>query len=99
MPFLFLLSLTSMANRSDAFIDETIQKIKNELVIPATYFNDKAIIEIRISFKLNKEGKAEEIIVNSENEKIKNYVIENISKIKFDEKGKTLNLLVKFKLQ
>ena len=73
--------------------------MKTKLELPVELFDNKSENQIRLSFKVNEQGKAEEVIINAENEKIKQFVQENLSKLEFNEKGETINLLMRFKLQ
>ncbi|MFN7911650.1 MAG: hypothetical protein ACK5QC_07475 [Bacteroidota bacterium] len=75
-----------------------INAVKNSLILPTHYFENKHEKEVRLSFKINEEGKAQEIIINAETESEKVYLLNQLSKMKFKEKGNTINLLLRFKL-
>lgn len=99
VPALFFVVLSLAAKPADTGNNEVIEKVKNHLALPGELFENKTENAVRLSFKINAEGKAEEVIINAENEKVKTYVTENLKKLNFSKKSKTINLLMRFKLQ
>lgn len=99
IPALFLLTLSLTAKPSGNGTSEAIEKVKNKVVLPTDLFENKTQDSVRLSFKVNEKGQAEDVIINGQSEKVKEYVKENLSKINFNEKGEKINLILKFKLQ
>ena len=97
IPALFLITLSLTAKPVGT--NGAIEKVKNNIVLPAELFNNQSENEARLSFKINANGKAEDVVVNAKSEKVKQFVMQNISKLDFTEKGETVNLLMRFKLQ
>lgn len=98
IPALFLMTL-SLAAKPAGNTADAVEKVKNKVVLPAQLFENKSENAVRLSFKINANGKAEDVIINAESEKVKQFVQENLEKIDFNEKGQVVNLLVRFKLQ
>lgn len=98
IPALLFITL-SLAAKSTSNSTGAIEKVKSKVILPTEMFENKSENIIRLSFKINANGKAEDVIINSESEKVKRFVRENLEKIDFNEKGKTINLLMHFKLQ
>ena len=99
IPALFFVALSLAAKPADNGHADAIEKVKNKLVLPGELFENKNENAVRLSFRINENGQAEDVVINAESEKIKEYVKENLQKLKFKEKGKTFNLLMRFKLQ
>ncbi len=99
IPTLVFLALSLAAKPADTGNSDTIEKVKNKLVLPGELFENKTENAVRLSFKINEKGQAEEVIINAESEKVKEYLKENLQKLSFKERGKTFNLLMRFKLQ
>lgn len=99
IPAFFFIFLSLAAKPSDQGTGEAVEKLKTKLELPVELFDNKSENQIRLSFKVNEQGKAEEVIINAENEKIKQFVQESLNKLEFNEKGETINILMRFKLQ
>lgn len=99
IPALFFVTLSLAAKPAGNGTSEAVEKVKNNLVCPVELFENKSENAVRLSFKINENGKAEDVIINAESEKVKKFVKENLEKLKFNEKGQTVNLLMRFKLK
>lgn len=99
IPALFLITLSLTAKPADNGTADAVETIKNKVALPANLFENKNENAVRLSFKVNNNGKAEEVIINAENEKIKAFVKESLDKIQFNQKGEMVNVLLRFKLQ
>lgn len=98
IPALLLMTI-SLAAKPANNSTGAVEKVKNKVALPAEMFENKNENAVRLSFKINANGKAEDLIINAESDKVKQFVKEKIEKIDFNEKGKTINLLMHFKLK
>jgi hypothetical protein len=75
-----------------------VETVKNNINCPAELFNNKSNTSVRLSFKVNENGKAENVLINAEDEKVKQYVNEKLSKLAFPQKNEEVNMVIHFKL-
>lgn len=75
-----------------------VETVKNKIACPPELFKEKNNTSVRLSFKVSAEGKAENIIINAEDEKVKGYVTEKLSKLTFPQKNEEVNMVIHFKL-
>ena len=76
----------------------TVETVKNNISCPAELLKDKSNTSVRLSFIVNKEGKAENVIINAEDEKVKQFVNEKLNKLEFPQKNEEVNMVIHFKL-
>ena len=82
---LLTLSLNAKPNTNNTSLVETV---KNKITCPTELFNNKSTQSVRLSFKVNANGKAENVIINAEDEKVKQFVNEKLNKLEFPQKMK-----------
>jgi hypothetical protein len=78
--------------------NEIVETVKNNISCPAELFNNKNNTSVRLSFSVNKDGKAENVIINAEDEKVKQFVNEKLNKLEFPQKNEEVNMVIHFKL-
>lgn len=98
IPALVLLSLSLNAKPNNNTNTSIVETVKNSINCPAELFNSKNNTSVRLSFKVNENGKAENVIINAEDEKVKQYVNEKLSKLAFPQKNEEVNMVIHFKL-
>jgi hypothetical protein len=74
-----------------------VKTVKNQMTCPAELLTGKDK-SVRLSFKVNESGKAENVIINAEDEKVKQFVNEKINKLSFPQKNEEVNMVIHFKL-
>ena len=92
---LLTLSLNAKPKESNTTLVETV---KNKISCPAELFNNKNNTSVRLSFTVNQNGKAENVIINAEDENVKQFVNEKLSKLDFPQKNEEVNMVIHFKL-
>lgn len=92
---LLTLSLNAKPNTSNTSLVETV---KNKINCPAELLSDKNTKSVRLSFKVNENGKAENVIINAEDENVKKFVNEKLNKLDFPQKNEEVNMVIHFKL-
>lgn len=75
-----------------------VETVKNNISCPAELLKDKNNTSVRLSFNVNKDGKAENVIINAEDEKVKQFVNEKLNKLEFPQKNEEVNMVIHFKL-
>ena len=75
-----------------------VETVKNNISCPAELFNNKNNTSVRLSFSVNKYGKAENVIINAEDEKVKQFVNEKLNKLEFPQKNEEVSMVIHFKL-
>lgn len=75
-----------------------LKTVKNKMECPVELLSEKNTTSVRLSFWVNKEGKAENVIINAENEKVKQFVNEKLAKLSFPQKDEEVKLVIHFKL-
>jgi hypothetical protein len=98
IPALVLLTLSLNAKPNNSNNNEIVETVKNKITCPAELFNNKNNTSVRLSFSVNKEGKAENVIINAEDEKVKKFVNEKLNKLEFPQKNEEVNMVIHFKL-
>src|SRR5688572_4906226 len=98
IPALVLLTLSLSAKPIHTNNNSIVETVKSNLTCPAELFNNKNSTSVRLSFKVNENGKAEDVIINAEDEKVKQFVNERLSKLNFPQKNEEVNLIIHFKL-
>lgn len=78
--------------------NEIVETVKNKITCPAELFSDKSTKSVRLSFKVNANGKAENVVINAEDEKVKQFVNEKLNKLEFPQKSEEVNMVIHFKL-
>ncbi|MBK7669637.1 MAG: hypothetical protein IPJ32_21265 [Sphingobacteriaceae bacterium] len=92
---LLTLSLNAKPNSNNTTLVETV---KNKINCPAELLSDKNEKSVRLSFKVNESGKAENVIINAEDEKVKQFVNEKLNKLEFPQKNEEVSMVIHFKL-
>jgi hypothetical protein len=92
---LLTLSLNAKPNSNNTSLVETV---KNKITCPAELLSDKNEKSVRLSFKVNANGKAENVIINAEDEKVKQFVNEKLNKLDFPQKNEEVSMVIHFKL-
>ncbi len=98
IPALVLLTLSLNAKPNNNSNNTIVETVKNKISCPAELFNNKNTTSVRLSFTVNKDGKAENVIINAEDEKVKQYVNEKLGKLEFPQKNEEVNMVIHFKL-
>jgi hypothetical protein len=109
IPALVLLTLSLNANEvglnstlhykpTNSNNNAIVETVKNKINCPAELLSDKNTKSVRLSFKVNANGKAEDVIINAEDEKVKQFVNEKLSKLEFPQKNEEVNMVIHFKL-
>ncbi len=75
-----------------------VETVKNKITCPPELLSDKDNKSVRLSFKVNANGKAENVIINAEDEKVKQFVNEKLSNLEFPQKNEEVNMVIHFKL-
>ena len=97
IPALVLLTLSLNAKPSSN--DTNVKTVKNKMACPAELLKEKSNASVRLSFTVNENGKAENVIINADDEKVKQFVNEKISKLSFPQKNEEVNMVIHFKLE
>lgn len=92
---LLTLSLNAKPNKHNTSLVETV---KNKITCPAELLSDKNTKSVRLSFKVNENGKAENVVINAEDEKVKQFVNDKLNKLDFPQKNEEVNMVIHFKL-
>ena len=92
---LLTLSLNAKPNSNNTSLVETV---KNKINCPAELLSDKNTKSVRLSFKVNENGKAENVIINAEDENVKKFVNEKLNTLDFPQKNEEVNMVIHFKL-
>jgi len=79
---------TAVAGNGDKNIT---QVIKNNLSIPSNLKATKLNEKVNVQFKIDENGKAQVIEVNTSNQELKNHVILQIEKILFDNSSQKIS--------
>lgn len=97
IPALVLLTLTLNAKPKNNNTS-LVETVKNKITCPAELLDDKSTKSVRLSFKVNENGKAENVIINAEDEKVKQFVNDKLNKLEFPQKNEEVNMVIHFKL-
>lgn len=98
IPALVLLTLSLNARPNNNDNTSIVETVKNKINCPAELLSDKNTKSVRLSFKVNANGKAENVIINAEDEKVKQFVNEKLSKLEFPQQSEEVNMVIHFKL-
>lgn len=98
IPALVLLTLSLNAKPNNSNNNSIVETVKSKISCPAELFNNKNNTSVRLSFTVNKDGKAENVIINAEDEKVKQFVNEKLNKLEFPQKNEAVNMVIHFKL-
>ncbi len=98
IPALVLLTFSLNAKPNTNDTNTNVKTVKNKMACPAELLTEKNQASVRLSFMVNENGKAENVIVNAEDEKVKRFVNEKLSKLSFPQKNEEVNMVIHFKL-
>jgi hypothetical protein len=98
IPALVLLTLSLNARPNTTTTNSIVETVKSNINCPPELFNSKNNTSVRLSFKVNSDGKAENVVINAEDEKVKQFVNEKLSKLAFPQKNEEVNMVIHFKL-
>ena len=98
IPALVLLTLSLNAKPNTNDINTNVKTVKNKMVCPAELLSEKNKASVRLSFTVNEDGKAENVIINADDEKVKQFVNEKMSTLSFPQKNEEVNMVIHFKL-
>ena len=98
IPALVFMALNINAKPGSSNNSTIVETVKNNISCPAELFNNRNNTSVRLSFKVNENGKAEDVIINAEDENVKKYVNEKLSKLAFPQKNEEVNMVIHFKL-
>ncbi len=98
IPALALLTLSLNAKPNINETNTNVKTVRNQIECPVELLTEKNTAAVRVFFKVNENGKAENIVINAENEKIKQYVTDKLAKLDFPQKNEDVNLVIHFKL-
>jgi hypothetical protein len=98
IPALVFLALQLNARPVNDSNNPVVETVKNNMNCPTELFNNKNNTSVRLSFKVNENGKAENVIINAEDEKVKQFVNEKLQKLAFPQKNEEVNMVIHFKL-
>lgn len=97
IPALVLLTFSLNAKPNTNDTNTNVKTVKNKMACPPELLTGKDK-SVRLSFKVNESGKAENVIINAEDEKVKQFVNDKINKLSFPQKNEEVNMVIHFKL-
>lgn len=97
IPALVLLTFSLNAKPNTNDTNTNVKTVKNKMTCPPELLTGKDK-SVRLSFKVNESGKAENVIINAEDEKVKQFVNDKINKLSFPQKNEEVNMVIHFKL-
>lgn len=96
---IFVLVLIHLNINAKPRVEQSIiETIKTKIVCPAELFKENNSKSIRLHLYVNSKGKAENVIINAEDQNIKMFVNEKLDKLEFIQRNKEINVIVNFKL-